>query len=120
MLRLVNVARAEAGCAALRNESRLTAAAQAHSEDMARQDYFDHNSLDGRSPFDRIAATGYPSGSAENIAAGQQDAAAVVRGWLDSPGHRTNILACDSKDSGVGVARGGSYGIYWTHTFGRG
>lgn len=119
VVRLVNVARAAAGCGPVRVDSRLTTAARLHSEDMARQDYFSHTSVDGRSPWDRIEAQGYRAGSAENIAAGYATPAAVMDGWMNSPGHRANILACSSQAIGVGLGRGGSYGTYWTQDFGR-
>ena len=70
VVRLVNVARKKAGCAAVHTDARLAAAARLHSEDMARRSYFSHTSLDGRTPWDRIRAQGYAYGSAENIAAG--------------------------------------------------
>jgi uncharacterized protein YkwD len=85
---------------------------------MAKYSYFSHTSRDGRSPWQRIRAQGYNYGSAENIAAGQSSAKSVVVAWMKSPGHRKNILNCSSKAVGVGVARGGSYGIYWTQDFG--
>lgn len=113
---LTNQARATAGCAPLEIDARLTRAAQAHSEDMARRGYFEHDSLDGRDFADRIRAAGYPSPAAENIARGQRTAAAVVQAWLDSPGHRRNILDCSFVAIGVGYAANGSY---WTQDFGR-
>jgi uncharacterized protein YkwD len=119
VLRLVNVERAKVGCAALRWESRLATAARLHSEDMARRNYFSHTSLDGRTPWDRIRAQGYTDGSAENIAAGYSTAAAVMTGWMKSPGHKANILNCSNKALGVGIGKGGSYGTYWTQDFGR-
>ncbi len=119
MLRLVNEQRSAAGCSDLRNDGAIARASRGHSADMAENGYFDHTSQDGRSPFDRMRAAGYADGSGENIAAGQPDAAAVVASWMDSPGHRANILSCENKASGVGVVRGGSYGTYWTHGFGR-
>ncbi len=120
VLRLTNAARAAHGCRALRWNAALGSAAAAHSADMRDRNYFDHNTLDGRSPFDRIRATGYTYRAAgENIAAGQPTAAAVMNSWMNSPGHRANILNCDYTELGVGVARGGSgYGIYWTQVFG--
>ncbi len=119
VLRLVNVERAKVGCAALRWESRLATAARLHSEDMARRNYFSHTSLDGRTPWDRIRAQGYTDGSAENIAAGYSTAAAVMTGWMNSPGHKANILNCSNKALGVGIGKGGTYGTYWTQDFGR-
>lgn len=119
VVRLVNLERAAAGCAPLRVDARIARAAQLHSEDMAAQDYLSHTSRDGRTAADRMRAQGYPDGSAENIAAGQRNAVAVVRAWMDSAGHRANILDCDNRATGVGAARGGSYGTYWTQDFGR-
>lgn len=119
VLSLVNTERARAGCPAAHWDTRLAEAARLHSVDMAARDYFSHTSLDGRSPWDRIRAQGYQYGSAENIAAGQRSAAAVMSAWMNSSGHRANILACANVAMGVGVARGGSYGIYWTQDFGR-
>ena len=118
VVRLVNVARAGAGCSPLHVDSRLTTAAQLHSQDMAKRNYFSHTSLDGRSPWDRIRAQGYAYGSGENIAAGYATPEAVMKGWMNSSGHRKNILNCSSKAIGVGVGKGGSYGIYWTQDFG--
>lgn len=115
---LTNAERAANGCPALAADDRLAIAARAHSADMAAQDYFDHVSQDGRSFVDRVKAAGHPAPGAENIAAGQRTAEAVIKGWMDSPGHRANILNCKLKTLGVGMARGGSYGIYWTQNFG--
>ena len=118
VVRLVNVARADAGCRALRVDTRLATAARLHSEDMARQSYFSHTSLDGRTPWDRMRTQGYTNGSGENIAAGYGTPAAVMTGWMNSSGHRANILNCSSAAIGVGIGKGGSYGTYWTQDFG--
>ncbi|WP_447007645.1 CAP domain-containing protein [Saccharothrix isguenensis] len=118
VVELTNAERAAHGCPALSADDRLTAAARAHSADMAARNYFDHVSQDGRTFVDRVKAAGYPAPGAENIAAGQRTAEAVVKGWMDSPGHRANILNCKLKTLGAGMARGGSYGIYWTQNFG--
>ncbi len=116
---LVNAARADAGCGAVSSDGALTAAAQGHSADMAANDYFSHTGQDGRTFADRIRAAGYAGGAiAENIAAGQPDASSVMASWMDSAGHRANILNCAFSDIGVGVASGGSMGTYWTQTFG--
>ncbi len=119
VLRLVNVERSKAGCGAVHRDSRIAEASRLHSKDMADHAYFDHTSQDGRSPWDRMRAQGYTNGSGENIAAGQATAAAVIKSWMGSSGHRANILACTSKAMGVGIAHGGPYGIYWTQGFGR-
>ncbi|WP_345381523.1 CAP domain-containing protein [Pseudonocardia yuanmonensis] len=113
---LTNRARAAAGCGPLTSDARIARAAQAHSDDMAAQGYFAHDSLDGRDFADRIAAAGYPSPGAENIARGQRTPAAVVEAWLNSPGHRRNIEDCSLTTIGVGLA---TDGYYWTQDFGR-
>ncbi|MBD8078738.1 CAP domain-containing protein [Cellulosimicrobium arenosum] len=115
VVELTNAERAAAGCGPLAVDERLTAAARLHSEDMVERDYFDHTSLDGRSPWDRAKAQGYADPSGENIAAGQRTAEEVVRAWMDSPGHRANILHCGFQDLGVGYQDG-----VWTQLFGWG
>jgi uncharacterized protein YkwD len=112
---LVNAARADAGCGALTVDARLTAAAQAHSDDMAAQGYFSHTSLDGRSFADRVRAAGHPSPGGENIAQGQRSAEAVHDAWMNSQGHRDNILNCGFTTIGVGL-HAGSW--TWTQNFG--
>ncbi|GAA3205328.1 hypothetical protein GCM10010468_20270 [Actinocorallia longicatena] len=111
---LTNAERAKAGCPALRREPKLVISARAHSKDMAVNNYFSHTSQDGSSPWDRIKRTGYTGGAAENIAAGYTSAKAVMDGWMNSAGHRANILNCDLKALGVGW-----YDNYWTQNFGR-
>lgn len=105
---------------ALTWSDQLAAAALGHSQDMAAKNYFDHNSKDGRTPWDRIEATGYRFSTAgENIAAGQQTPSSVVTAWLNSPGHCENIMNSSFTQLGVGYATGGSYGKYWTQDFAR-
>ena len=121
MLRLVNVQRASAGCAALQSNPVLVGVARAHSQDMGEHGYFSHDSQDGRSPFDRMRAAGYQGGlMGENIAAGQPTPAAVMDAWMNSAGHRANILNCGYHVIGIGVAKvaGSPYGSYWTQDFG--
>jgi hypothetical protein len=97
----------------------LARAAQQHSEDMVRRAFFAHENPDGAQVWDRALAAGYRYRKvAENIAAGQRTAKEVVRGWMDSPGHRANILDGELTQIGVGRAEGGSYGVYWTQVFG--
>ena len=117
VLALVNAARAEAGCGALTADSGLAAVARAHSADMRDRDYFSHTSPEGLSPFDRAERAGVDYSRAENIAFGQADAAAVMEAWLESPGHRENILDCGLTKLGVGVAEG-TGGPWWTQLFG--
>lgn len=121
VLALTNAERAKNGCGPLAANSTLAAVARAHSKDMATNRFFDHNSQDGRTPFDRMKAAGYSySMAAENIAAGQQNPSAVVTAWMNSAGHRANILNCKLTQLGVGVYRlsGSPYGVYWTQDFG--
>jgi uncharacterized protein YkwD len=116
---LTNEQRLANGCKALTVNPILTSVAQAHSADMAKRNFFDHNNPDGKSPFDRMTAAGYKYRmAAENIAAGYPTAAAVVDGWMNSQGHRENILNCGLTQIGVGYVTGGSYGSYWTQDFG--
>lgn len=117
VVKLVNAARAKAGCKSLRVDRRLRKAAYLHSRDMGVHDYFDHNSQDGRTPWDRIKAQGYKWPSAENIAAGQPSPASVMDAWMHSEGHRANILNCSYKAIGVGVWKGGGRPV-WTQDFG--
>ncbi|MGO4599913.1 CAP domain-containing protein [Terrabacter sp. 2RAF25] len=116
---LVNVERARAGCGPVAPDPALTRAAQRHSDDMAAHAYFSHTSPDGRGFAQRIRSEGWVGGAlAENIAAGQRSADAVMQAWMASAGHRANILDCAYLAIGVGVATGGSYGTYWTQAFG--
>jgi uncharacterized protein YkwD len=118
-LSLVNSERAKVGCRAVRSNSVLQRVAQGHSADMAAKNYFSHTSKDGRTFADRIRAAGYGGGTiGENIAAGRSTASAVMRSWMASSGHRANILNCAFTAMGVGYAKGGSYGHYWTQDFG--
>jgi uncharacterized protein YkwD len=121
VLRIVNAERAKAGCGALRSNAILLATARAHSRDMGVKGYFDHTSQDGRSPFDRMRAAGYRGNlMGENIAAGQPTASAVMKSWMNSPGHRANILKCGFKVIGIGAVSvpGSPFRMYWTQNFG--
>lgn len=119
VVELTNAQRAANGCGALTVNTTLTSVAQAHSADMAANNYFDHTDKQGNDPFARMRAAGYSfSYAGENIAAGQQTPAAVMDAWMNSPGHRANILNCHFTEIGVGYATGGSYGKYWTQDFG--
>ncbi|TDD17945.1 CAP domain-containing protein [Kribbella turkmenica] len=107
VLKLTNDERAKAGCGPLRTNSALTRSAEGHAADMVDRHYFSHDSLDGRSPFDRMKAAGFRGGAmAENIAVGYQSPAAVVEGWMNSDGHRRNILNCTYTMIGVGYDAG--------------
>ncbi|KZB85267.1 CAP domain-containing protein [Amycolatopsis regifaucium] len=112
---LVNAERADAGCSPVSNESHLAGAAQGHSDDMSARDYFSHTTPEGVTFDQRIRAAGYDKPGAENIAKGQSTAAKVMDAWMNSEGHRANILNCKLKKIGVGV---NTKGMYWTQNFG--
>ncbi|MFD9033873.1 CAP domain-containing protein [Streptomyces sp. NPDC059567] len=117
VVRLVNVERAKVGCTPVRSDGALAALAGAFSQDMAQRGFFDHTDPDGDTPWDRAGQAGVTGMGGENIARGQVDAAAVMASWMNSDGHRANILNCDYKTLGVGVyfADGGPW---WTQDFG--
>lgn len=118
VLQIVNTERAKEGCGPVTSNDLLATAAQRHSADMAAQDYFSHTSLDGRDPGDRITAAGYRwSTYGENIAKGQRTPADVMESWMNSPGHRANILNCSFKEMGIGKVDSGG-GPVWTQKFG--
>ncbi|MET9733949.1 CAP domain-containing protein [Streptomyces sp. NPDC006458] len=117
VLRLVNVERQNAGCTPLAANSALAGLARVFSEDMAQRGFFDHTDPDGASPWERAEKLGIIDLGGENIARGQTDAAAVMQAWMNSPGHRANILNCDFKALGVGVHYGDG-GPWWTQDFG--
>lgn len=127
VLTLVNAERAKVGCQPLAPQKQLTLAARGHSTDMAVNDYFAHDSLDGRSPWDRMADAGYTSFSAagENIAAGYSTPASVMAAWMRSSGHRANILNCNFTEIGIGYhylqndTGDTNYYHYWTQDFAR-
>jgi uncharacterized protein YkwD len=86
---------------------------------MVARDFYAHASPDGSRPWDRAAAAGSVLRSiGENIACGQRSPAEVVTGWMNSPGHRANILRREFTHIGVGFAGGGRAGTYWTQVFG--
>ncbi|MER6349970.1 CAP domain-containing protein [Streptomyces sp. NPDC001595] len=119
VLDLTNRERARAGLRPLAADPALTTAAQAHSADMVARDFYSHTSPDGGRPWDRAAAAGSTRRSiGENIACGQRSPAEVVTDWMNSPGHRANILKPDFTHLGVGFAGGGRSGTYWTQLFG--
>ena len=122
MLTLVNAERAKAGCGAVRLNARLNTAATTHSRDMATKNFFSHTGSDGSSCVTRIRRAGYPNPRSENIAAGNTTASATFKQWMNSSGHRRNILDCTARDMGVGVATNSSarFRTYWTQDFGRG
>ncbi|MDR6316650.1 CAP domain-containing protein [Actinoplanes couchii] len=118
VLALVNHNRQRAGCEPLTLDMRLIRAANRHAADMARREYFDHETPGGRSAGERVAGAGYSwSKYSENIAKGQDSPFQVVRAWMDSPGHRRNILDCSLDEMGVGLAVSSDRTPYWVQDF---
>ncbi|WP_328468332.1 CAP domain-containing protein [Actinoplanes sp. NBC_00393] len=118
VIRLVNVERKAAGCGALTGEKRLHAAAQKHSDLQAEKNTMSHQLPGEASMGDRVTAEGYRwGGVAENVAAGYTTPAAVMDGWMNSPGHKANILNCGYKHIGVGVKKSSEGTLYWTQNF---
>jgi uncharacterized protein YkwD len=127
VLRLVNEQRSLNGIPPLKRVSELDDAARYHSADLGADDYFDHDTYDRINndltfvcgPWDRIGSY-YSGARGENIAAGYGTPEAVVNAWMNSPGHRANILSASSWEIGIGYYDGsGSYYAYWTQDFGR-
>ena len=115
---LVNQERAKVGLAPLKDNWELSRVARYKSEDMANKNYFSHTSPTYGSPFDMIKNFGIKYMAAgENIAMGQQTSASVMTAWMNSSGHKANILNANFTEIGVGVARNKSGTIYWTQQF---
>ncbi|MFJ5999463.1 CAP domain-containing protein [Streptomyces sp. NPDC092370] len=120
VLALVNKERSAAGCSPVTANDRLTRAADDYSDVMASSGVMSHTGPDGSTMTTRVEAAGYQwSTLGENIARGQADAASVMKSWMNSPGHRANILNCSFKELGVGVHVGDG-GPWWTQNFGAG
>lgn len=119
-LYVTNAFREYLGLKKLSASSKVANVARAHSKDMAAKNYFSHNSLDDKSPFDRIKNAGIIySWAGENIAAGQNCGVNFVLAWIGSKGHRDNLKFKDYKYLGVGYAysSNSTYGTYITQNF---
>lgn len=115
VVRLVNGYRAQYGLKPLTMNWELSRVARYKSEDMYANRYFSHTSPTYGSPFDMMRAFGLSYRSAgENIAYGQRTPAAVVNAWMNSSGHRANILSSSYTQIGVGYCPNG---YYWTQMF---
>lgn len=118
VLNLVNKERAKQGLKALTLSEKLTSIANTKAKDMADKNYFSHQSPTYGSPFEMLQQFGVSYSSAgENIAAGQQTAEQVMNDWMNSSGHRANILNANYTQLGVGYVKGGSYGTEWVQLF---
>ena len=118
VIQLVNQERAKNGLKALRPNWELSRVARHKSQDMRDKHYFSHTSPTYGSPFDMMKAyrIGF-SYAGENIAMGQTTAWQVMQGWMNSTGHRQNILNPNFTEIGVGYAEGGTGKYYWTQMF---
>lgn len=115
VVRLVNVERAKAGLSSLEYDWQLSRVARYKSEDMQKNKYFSHTSPTYGSPFNMMKSFGISYKTAgENIARGYQTPSAVVNGWMNSKGHRANILNSSFTHIGVGYVASGNY---WTQMF---
>jgi uncharacterized protein YkwD len=120
---LINHERTSRDLSTLTVDPRLMRAAQGHSQDMARNNFFDHIGSDGSNPGDRISREDYSwTFFAENLGCGYPTAEAMLKGWLDSSGHRANMLAPEAAHIGVGLAYDPDTdcGYYWTGEFAAG
>lgn len=118
VVRLVNVERAKAGLPALKENWQLSRIARYKSQDMINKNYFSHYSPTYGSPFDMIESFGIKFSSAgENIAMGQRTPQEVMNAWMNSPGHRSNILSPSYTEIGVGLAKDKTGKCYWTQMF---
>ncbi|MDQ7910898.1 CAP domain-containing protein [Phytohabitans sp. ZYX-F-186] len=118
VVEIANQERASAGCGPVKVNAKLAAAAGLHSQDQAEHDNMSHTGSDGSTPWERSEEAGYTNAIGENVAAGYRTPAAVMDGWMNSEGHRANILNCDAKAIGVGLAYAGNGTPYWTQMFG--
>jgi uncharacterized protein YkwD len=127
---LVNEQRATRGLRGLRESSLLTTASARYSQRMVTQAFFDHEAPDGTTLVERLTSVGYLNGGedwvvGENIGWGQGPLStprSMVTAWMNSPGHRRNILAADYGEIGLGLAMGtpqdASWGATYTTDFG--
>lgn len=118
VLRLVNAERKKQGLKELVLNHTLNGIATKKAEDMRDNNYFSHQSARYGSPFEMLQRFGVKYQSAgENIAAGQKTAQDVMKDWMNSSGHRANILNENYTELGVGYVEGGTYGTYWVQLF---
>lgn len=118
VIRLVNVERAKVGLPALKANWQACRVARYKSQDMINKNYFSHTSPTYGSPFKMMETFGIRfSAAGENIAYGQKTPAAVMVSWMNSPGHRSNILSPTYTEIGVGLAKSSNGTCYWTQMF---
>lgn len=116
-LQLINEYRTGKGLKALKLDARLSAAAKAHSQDLASGDRISHYGSDGSSPWDRVKRSGYGAKvAAENVGTGQASLEEVFKGWTESPGHNRNLLLPAARDMGIALvaAPKSEFKTFWT------
>lgn len=115
--KMINRHRAENGLEPLAVDARLNAAAKAHSSDLARRGATTHRGSDGSLPIDRARRAGYePRLASENVAAGHNNTADVIKGWMGSRGHNANLLRRGARHMGMAMVYNPEVGrqTYWT------
>ena len=118
LLNQVNQERNQAGVKTLRLNSTLSIAAQKHAENMIATETFEHT-INGKSVGDRATEAGYNWGRiGENIASGQDSVTMVMTTWMNSTGHRKNILKAEFEELGIGYAEDAEGTPYWVQVFG--
>jgi uncharacterized YkwD family protein len=118
VVRLVNVERQKQGLQPYKHNSQVSSIARRKSEDMRDKNYFSHQSPTYGSPFEMLNQFGVEfTAAGENIAKGQKTAQAVMNSWMNSPGHRKNILSEKFTEIGVGLAKNANGTTYWTQMF---
>ncbi len=118
---IVNQYRAEHGLKPLKLSAELTAAAKAHSRDLAKWDRISHYGSDGSNPWDRVKRAGFKARiAAENVGTGQIDFSEVMKGWKESPGHNKNLLLADADHMGIALVQEpkSEFKSFWTLVLG--
>lgn len=118
VVQLVNIERQKVGHTILTENTTMDKGATTKAADMRDKGYFSHTSPTYGSPFNMMKTFGVRySAAGENIASGYKTPDAVVKGWMNSPGHRANILSTKYGKIGIGYAKGGKSGAYWVQWF---
>lgn len=119
VIELTNAERKKESLPPLKPNLKLLTAARGHGENMAKQNKLDHV-LDEKTPAERVKAAGYRyAATGENIAWNQKDPAQVLEAWMNSPGHRANILNKDYVEIGVACVKNAKGERYWVQVFGK-
>lgn len=117
----INAYRQQKGLKPVRLNAALTAAAKAHSRDLAKWDRISHFGSDGSNPWDRVKRTGYNAKlAAENVGTGQVNFEEVLKGWKDSAGHNKNLLLSDAEHMGIALVHEpkSEFKTFWTLVIG--